>query len=89
MSRRPGNASRWASTSTPLRIYWILKQAGLSEADKFAPMLNATFGRFPNHAHNATELRQLKAEIYKVLLPAVGTERMVELAERIFRLERK
>jgi hypothetical protein len=52
-------------------------------------MLNATFGRFPNHAHNATELRQLKAEIYKVLLPAVGTERMVELAERIFRLERK
>ncbi len=61
----------------------------MSETDKFAPMLNATFGRFPNHAHNATELRQLKAEIYKVLLPAVGTERMVELAERIFRLERK
>jgi type I restriction enzyme R subunit len=70
-------------------IYWVVKQAGVSGPERFAPLLNAVFERFPNHAHHAGELRQLKAELYKVLLPAVGTERMVELADRLLRLQRK
>ena len=70
-------------------LYWVLKQAGAPGPDRLAPLLDAAFGRFPNHAHNAAELRQLKAELYKVLLPAVGKDRMVELADRLLRLERK
>jgi type I restriction enzyme R subunit len=70
-------------------IYWVVKQAEVSEPERLAPSLNAAFERFPNHAHHAGELRQLKAELYKVLLPAVGKERMVELADRLLRLRRK
>ncbi|OGK78062.1 MAG: deoxyribonuclease HsdR [Candidatus Rokubacteria bacterium GWC2_70_16] len=70
-------------------LYWVLKQGGAPGPDRLAPLLDAAFARFPNHAHNAAELRQLKAELYKVLLPAVGKDRMVELADRLLRLERK
>ncbi|TKS60603.1 MAG: hypothetical protein EWM72_01152 [Nitrospira sp.] len=69
-------------------IYWVLKQAEVAESDKMAPSVNVAFERFPNHAHNAAELRQLKAELYKVLLPVTGKERMVELAEQLLRLKR-
>ncbi|MBI3325700.1 MAG: type I restriction endonuclease subunit R, partial [Nitrospinae bacterium] len=70
-------------------LYWVLKQEGLPQPEKIAPSLDAAFGRFANYAHNAAALRQLKAEIYKVLLPAAGKERMVALAERLLRLQRK
>jgi type I restriction enzyme R subunit len=69
-------------------LYWVLKQAGAPEPDRLAPLLDQAFLRFPNHAHNANELRQLKAELYRVLLPAAGKDRMVELAERLLRLQR-
>ena len=51
--------------------------------------MSAAFERFPNHYYNAAELRQLKAQLYKVLLPAVGKDRMVELADRLLRLHRR
>jgi len=70
-------------------IYWVLKQTGVSRSETVAPVLNEAFQRFPYYAHNATMLRQLKAEMYKVLLPAVGKDRMVELAERLMHLQRK
>jgi type I restriction enzyme R subunit len=70
-------------------IYWALKQANAPEPEKIAPLLNAAFGRFTNYRHNAADLRQLKAELYKSLLPAVGKERMVELVERILKLQTK
>ncbi|HUF74645.1 MAG TPA: HsdR family type I site-specific deoxyribonuclease, partial [Longimicrobiales bacterium] len=70
-------------------IYWILKQAGVPDPERLAPLIDATIGKFPNHYHNAAELRQLKAQFYKLLLPAVGKERMVELADRLLRLQRK
>ncbi len=70
-------------------IYWVLKQTGAPEPEKLAPLLNVAFSRFPNYRHNALELRQLKAELYKVLLPAVGKERMVDQVERVLKLQRK
>jgi type I restriction enzyme R subunit len=70
-------------------IYWVLKQAGVPQPDKVAPPLNDAFQRFPNYAHNIGELRQLKAELYKTLIPTAGKERMVELVERILKLQRK
>jgi type I restriction enzyme R subunit len=70
-------------------IYWVLKQEGLATPERIAPLLDAAFRRFPHHADNAAALRQLKAELYKVLLPAVGKEQMVKLTERILRLQHK
>ncbi len=70
-------------------IYWVLKQAGASEPEKAAPLIDAAFRRFPNYLYNAAHRRHLKAELYKVLLPAVGKGRMVELAEQILRLQRR
>ncbi len=69
-------------------IYWILKQADVAEPKVLASVLDGAFRRFPDHAHRAEDRRQLKAELYKLLLPAVGTERMVELADRLLRLQR-
>ena len=70
-------------------LFWTLKQAGVPEPERLAPMLDACFGRFPNYAHNAAEMHGLKAELYKVLLPAVGKDKMVGLAEKILRLKRE
>jgi type I restriction enzyme R subunit len=69
-------------------LFWVLKQAGAPEPDRLAPGLDQAFQRFPNHAHNAKELRDLKAEIYRILLPTVGKEHMVELSDRLLRLKR-
>ena len=70
-------------------IFWILKQAGSSEADAIAPRLEEAFRRFPNQVHNPEERRRLKAELYKVLLPAVGKDRMVGIADWLRGLPRK
>jgi len=70
-------------------IYWVLKQAGASEPERAAPLIDAAFGRFPSYRYNAAHRRHLKAELYKVLLTAVGRNRMVERAEPILRLQRR
>jgi type I restriction enzyme R subunit len=70
-------------------IYWVLKQADSPEADEIAPRLDEAFRRFRNYAHNVAERRQLKAELYKVLLPAVGKDRMVGVADWLLGLQRK
>lgn len=64
-------------------IYWLLEQAGVAGAKELALEINAVFGRFPNFARSADEMRQLKAEIYKTLLKEVAGKRMVELGDRI------
>jgi len=70
-------------------IFWVLKQAGSPEAGTIAPRLEEAFRRFPNQAHNPEERRRLKAELYKVLLPAVGKDRMVGIADWLLGLPRK
>jgi type I restriction enzyme R subunit len=70
-------------------LYWVLKQAGSPEARTIAPRLDEAIRRFPNHAHNAEERRRLKAELYKILLPAVGKDRMVGLADWLLGLQRQ
>jgi type I restriction enzyme R subunit len=70
-------------------IYWVLKQAGSPDPGRLAPLLDAGFARYPHYRDNPAQRRHLKAELYKVLLPAVGKERMVELADRLMWLQRK
>jgi len=70
-------------------ILWILKQVGAKQPEQAAPLIDDALKRFPYHAYNAADRRRLKAELYKILLPAVGKERMVDLADRILKLPRK
>jgi len=70
-------------------LFWTLKRAEAPNPEELAPLLDKSFRTFPDYAHNAAEMRGLKAELYKVLLPAVGKDKMVGLADRILRLERK
>ena len=64
-------------------IYRMLQQEQLEAAVEYAPALSSVFQRFPHFHENAGELRQLKAEFYKFLLPLVGKERMIRIVERL------
>jgi len=70
-------------------IYWTLKQENIDTPEKHAPAINGVFLRFPNYNHNAAELRELKAELYKLVLPIVGKENMVSIVEMLLKLKRK
>jgi len=67
-------------------VYWLLDRAGTKNAVAVAKHVEQAFGRFPHFADNAGDLRLLKAELYKLLIPAVGRERMVETAGQIIKL---
>jgi type I restriction enzyme R subunit len=67
-------------------IYWELKREGLDGAKKLAESVKALFDRFPDYRYNADELRQLKAEIYKLLLSVISGKKMVALTEKLLEL---
>lgn len=67
-------------------VYWLLDRMGTKNAAATAKHIEQAFGRFPHFADNAGELRLLKAELYKLLMPAVGRERMVDTASQIIKL---
>jgi type I restriction enzyme, R subunit len=67
-------------------IYWELKRERLEGPKELARSVKAVFERFPDYRYNAEELRQLKAEIYKILLSIVDGKTMVALAEKLLDL---
>jgi type I restriction enzyme R subunit len=68
-------------------VFWELKREGYDEgkARTLALEIEDAYQRFPNADANADELRQLKAEIYKVLLKVVNGAKMIVLAEKVMR----
>jgi type I restriction enzyme R subunit len=75
--------------SSTFSFFWTLKQEGLDNPDRNAVVIRAIFDRFSNHNENIAELRQLKAELYKVLLPLMGKDSMVKVAQKLLRSEAK
>ena len=71
----------------PFGVFWELKREGYPEdrAKALALEIEEAYVRFPNASANADELRQLKAEIYKVLLKLVGGKKMIDLADKVMR----
>src|SRR5690606_12518592 len=69
--------------------FWILGKEKIENADSVADEISGAFSRFENYASNSDELRQLKAEIYKVLLPIVGGKRMITIADQILATRRR
>jgi type I restriction enzyme R subunit len=69
-------------------LFWLLKQAGAADPGDLAPKVEAAFRKYPNYRDNVAEERQLKAELYKLVLPAVGRESMVTVVKRMLELPR-
>ena len=69
-------------------LFWILKQAGGRDAAEVAPKLDTVLQKYPNYRDNAAEERQLKAELYKFILPAVGKDAMVGVVKRMMETQR-
>jgi len=74
---------------TTFSIFWILKQEGIEEPERTAVIIREVFDRFPHHRDNAAELRQLKAELYKVLLHLVDKDGRILVAEKRRRTDGK
>ncbi|MDO8721725.1 MAG: HsdR family type I site-specific deoxyribonuclease [Syntrophales bacterium] len=70
-------------------IYWLLKQENVKWPEGIAPIVNNAFLRFPNFKDNVAELRQLKAELYKLMLPVVGRDSMLGIVGKLLKLDRK
>ena len=70
-------------------IFWTLKQEKIKDVEIHAQAINSVFLRFPNYNHNVEEMRQLKAELYKLLLPVAGKDGMIALVERLLKISRK
>ncbi|HDL85067.1 MAG TPA: hypothetical protein ENH11_01840 [Candidatus Acetothermia bacterium] len=81
--------SEMGLNATTFSLYWVLKEEGVTESESTAMTIKGIFDRFPNYAENAAELRQLKADLYKMLLPLVGKDRMVPLADAMLRVVRR
>jgi len=69
-------------------VYWALKRDGVPKARGLAVALDAAFRRSSSFRDDAEAMRNLKAEVYKLLLPAVGKGKMVDLADRLIYLWR-
>ncbi|MCK4516570.1 MAG: hypothetical protein KAU31_15020, partial [Spirochaetaceae bacterium] len=74
---------------TTFSFFWTLKQENVTQPKRTAVIIRAIFDRFPHHRDNAAEFRQLKAELYKALLPLAGKEGMIPVAEKLLRAEAK
>lgn len=70
-------------------IFWTLKQENIKNAQELADSINAVFKRFTNFNENVEEMRQLKAEIYRLLLPVIGKDTMISVVDKILTLNRK
>jgi type I restriction enzyme R subunit len=69
-------------------LFWVLKQSGARDADQVAPKVDAAFRKYPNYRDNVAEERQLKAEIYRLVLPVIGKDAMVGTVKRMMELQR-
>jgi type I restriction enzyme R subunit len=55
---------------------------------KRAKGINTLFEQFPDYRWNKQQESKLRTELYKALRPLVGTEKMIEVANRLLRLQR-
>jgi type I restriction enzyme R subunit len=68
-------------------IYWVLREPLPADAVTLAREMREAVTRYPNASHSTGELRQLKAELYKLLMRfGVEGQRMLALAEEILRV---
>jgi type I restriction enzyme R subunit len=55
---------------------------------KVAKSLNSLFEKFPDFRWNKQQESKLRTELYKTLRPLIGTEKMIEVANQLLKLQR-
>ena len=69
-------------------IYWVLKTAEITEAEALSGSMDAVFEKCRHYKDNDAEMRQLKAELYKILLPKVSKTKMVTIVKNLLEMPR-
>lgn len=69
--------------------FWVLKKAGVEDAEAVAKRSGEVLAKFPNWQDNAADLRELRAELYRELLPAVGKASIVRTVSDLLRAQRR
>ncbi|PKN00329.1 MAG: deoxyribonuclease HsdR [Elusimicrobia bacterium HGW-Elusimicrobia-2] len=75
--------------SNTFTIFWILKHEKINNPESVAYAVNSIFMRFPNYNFNIEEMRQLKAELYRILLSAVGKGKMFSIVGKLLKINEK
>ena len=69
-------------------IYKTVAVASPGSNGANAKTLNALFESLPDFRWNKQQESKLRTELYKALRPLVGTEKMIDLANKLLRLQR-
>lgn len=69
-------------------IYTALKMLGETVTTQQAAEVNAVFVRHPDYRWNEQQEKQVRAALYKILHPLMGTEKMIEMTNRLLKVER-
>jgi hypothetical protein len=70
-------------------IYWLFKKSKVTKSDILAVKVNDIFEVYPNWRLNSKEKRELTTQLYKILLKEENKTKVVELVEKILKLERR
>jgi len=81
-------AEKGMDTNT-FTIFWVLKHEKIVNPESVAYSINSIFTRFPNYNYNIEEMRQLKAELYRILLTVVGKGKMFSIVGRLLKINEK
>ena len=63
--------------------YWILQREGLSNAKELAFEIDSCFQKFKYFNQSVDEFRGLKIEIYKILIPSLKEDKMIDIVDQI------
>ncbi len=69
-------------------IFATLKPTVSGLTNQQAKAFNTLFSLYPDYRWNEQQQKKLRAELYKVLLPLVGSKKMVDAANSLLRLQR-
>lgn len=70
-------------------LYWVLRRTGVKEADLLARAVEEAFSRYPDFRENVEERRDLKAELYKLLLRRVDRAKRSPLVDELLRVRKR
>jgi type I restriction enzyme R subunit len=70
-------------------IYWALKEEGYIESEGVAQEIARQFEEKKDWDANSETLRELKTVIYKTLMKTPLKDRMIDIAERLLRLQKE
>ena len=70
-------------------IYWELKKYEIEDPVTVAKEIDNSFKKFEHFNKDSEELRQLKIDIYKTLIPLMKDENMMKLTEAIIESRRR